>query len=141
MRSWKFGAGLLTLVWAGTAMAAPPPQSPELLAKGKSAFTVNCVPCHGEKGDGTGPAAAALEPKPRNFAKDEFKKGAKPEQVFETLTKGIEGTAMAPFAHLPEEDRWALVYAVLELRGPGPKPAAPAKAAPAKPAAPAKKGK
>ena len=92
MRSWKFGAGLLTLVWAGTAMAAPPPQSPELLAKGKSAFTVNCVPCHGEKGDGTGPAAAALEPKPRNFAKDEFKKG------MDDLAKARGKDNGAPFA-------------------------------------------
>ena len=36
-------------------------------AKGKESFTMYCVACHGEKGDGNGPAGAALNPKPGNF--------------------------------------------------------------------------
>ena len=35
-----------------------------VLAEGKSLYTTNCAPCHGDKGRGDGPAAQALNPKP-----------------------------------------------------------------------------
>ena len=88
--------------------------TPEMIAKGKTIFTMNCVPCHGEKGDGMGPAGAVMNPHPRNFNTEAFKAGEKPEQVFNTVSKGLPGTAMAPFGHLPEVDRWNVVYYVLD---------------------------
>ncbi|MBK7864017.1 MAG: cytochrome c [Archangiaceae bacterium] len=100
-------------------VAAAPAKSQALLDKGKAAFQINCVACHGEKGAGDGPGAAALNPKPRNYAKDPFKQGDKLEDIFATLTKGVPGTPMVAFAHLAEEDRWALAYWVLELKGAG----------------------
>lgn len=36
-------------------------------AKGETHYKSLCVACHGEKGDGNGPAGAALTPKPTNF--------------------------------------------------------------------------
>lgn len=30
-------------------------------------FVTRCAPCHGETGEGNGPASATLSPKPRNF--------------------------------------------------------------------------
>lgn len=117
---------LATLVLSTAAFAAAPPSSKELLEKGKSVFKINCVACHGEKGAGDGPAAVALNPKPRNYATDSFKNGDKVEDVFKTLSTGLKDTAMVSFAHLPEADRWALSYYVLELRGGGKGAAAPA---------------
>lgn len=109
---------LLVAAGAAPTSAGPtPPKSPELVAKGKALFATTCVPCHGETGEGNGAAAAALVPKPRNFKAEPFKFGTKPAEVFATLEKGSPGTAMAPFVALPEEDRWALVYYVLSLRG------------------------
>lgn len=105
-------ATALTL-FSSAALAAPE-ATPALLEKGKSSYTTNCVPCHGEKGAGDGIAAAALNPKPRNFATEAFKNGNKPDQVFQTVTKGLTGTTMAPFAHLPEEERWAVTHYVLK---------------------------
>lgn len=96
--------------------AAAPKSSPALLAKGKAAFTTNCALCHGEKGDGNGPAGMALNPKPRNFAKDNFKAGTKVDQVFNTITKGLPGTLMTAYGHISEEERWALAYYVLSFR-------------------------
>ena len=116
MRSIVVAVSLLS---STLALAAPPPSSKELLEKGKAVFTINCVACHGPKGAGDGAAAVALNPKPRNYATDAFKNGDKPENIFKTLSEGLPGTAMVSFAHLPEQDRWALAYYVLELRAAG----------------------
>lgn len=101
---------------SSAAIAAPPKSTPQLIEQGKKIYTTNCATCHGEKGDGNGPAGAMLNPKPRNFATEKFKKGDKPQQVFDTVTKGLEGTTMAPFGYLPENDRWAVSYYVLSMR-------------------------
>ena len=98
-----------------SAAAKAPAATPTLLEKGKAVFAVNCLTCHGENGDGMGPAGQYLNPKPRNFAKDKFKKGDKADQIFQTITKGLDGTAMVSFAHLSEEDRWALAHYVRKL--------------------------
>ena len=108
---------VISFLLVGAAEAATAPKrTPELLAKGKAAFNTYCASCHGERGVGDGAAAAALASKPRNFAKDKFKQGAKVAQVFETIGKGVPNTPMAPFAYLSEDDRWALSYWVLELK-------------------------
>ncbi len=94
--------------------------TPELIAKGKTLFQANCVACHGAEGRGDGPAAAALNPHPRNFTSAEgWKNGRSPAQVFKTVTNGIAGSPMAGFSTLSVEDRWAIVHYVESL-GPTP---------------------
>lgn len=116
-----------TALFATAAVAGPPAKVDQaLFDKGKAAFMVNCAACHGEKGAGDGPGAAALNPKPRNFTTDPFKQGETPDAVFKTVSTGVPGTAMVPFAHVPEDDRWALAHWVLELRKGGKPPPAPA---------------
>lgn len=91
----------------------------ELQPKGQKLFAQNCVTCHGAEGHGDGPAAAALNPKPRNFTADVgWKNGRKVTQIFKTLTQGLQGTPMPAFAGLPAEDRFALAHYVQSL---GPK--------------------
>ena len=108
---------LMSVLVAGTALAAvPPKKSPELLDKGKAAFGTYCASCHGDSGVGDGAAAATLASKPRNFKKDAFKQGSKVNQIFDSVSKGVPNTPMAPFAYLSEDDRWALSYWVLELK-------------------------
>ena len=89
---------------AASARAAAPKKTPELLEKGKADYGKYC-------------AAKALKPKPRNFVTEPLKSGDKASGVFDTLATGVKGTAMVPFKHLPEEDRWALSYYVLSLKG------------------------
>lgn len=105
----------LALFTAAPVQASEPKKTPELVEKGKALFNTNCAVCHGEKGDGNGPAGAALNPKPRDFAHGPFKQGSRPAQIFKTLTEGVKDTPMVAWAHLTEDDRWALVYYVLEL--------------------------
>jgi len=111
----KFTSFLIVSLAAIVALAKEP--TPETLAKGKAVFVKNCVICHGDKGAGDGVAGLALNPHPRNFKTDPFKNGTTPEDVFNTVTNGLKGTAMAGFAGLPEVERRAVAYYVLTLRG------------------------
>jgi mono/diheme cytochrome c family protein len=105
------------LLLASVARAAEPPKkTPELVAKGQTTFSKFCASCHGPKGEGDGPAAKALNPKPKNLATDALAHGATAQGVFDTLSTGVKGTAMVPFKHLSEEDRWAVAYYVMSLR-------------------------
>jgi len=82
--------------------------TPELIAKGKNLFAVNCASCHGNAGKGDGPAAAALNPKPRDFTSGYWKYGGGVARVVRTMSEGSPGTAMAAFTSIPLEDRIAI---------------------------------
>lgn len=96
-----------------------PKKTPQLVQKGSGSFAVNCASCHGPRGEGDGVAATALKPRPANLVTGSLRGGAKPAQLFDTLGKGVPGTAMIAFKHLPEEERWALAYFVADLRARG----------------------
>lgn len=90
--------------------------SPEMMARGRESFAANCVACHGAAGKGDGPAAVALNPKPRDFAeKDGWKNGYRITQIFGTLSKGVPGSAMAAFDTFSPTDRFALAHVVQSL--------------------------
>ena len=84
-------------------------------AAGKSVYERKCALCHGEKGDGKGPAAELLSPRPRDFTSGIYKirtmanKAPSDQDLFKIVTDGMPGTSMPPWAVLPEKDRWSLV--------------------------------
>lgn len=86
--------------------------TPELVAHGREIFAVQCASCHGAEGAGNGPAAAALNPPPRNFTQTTgWKNGRKPVLAFKTLTEGLGG--MPSFASMPADDRWGVAQYVM----------------------------
>jgi len=96
------------------------------LPAGQKQFLAECAGCHGPEGDGGGPAARYLEPRPRNFFKGLFKftstdTGVRPKRkdLYRTVSRGLSGSAMPPFALMTEERRWDIVEYVrfLALRG------------------------
>jgi mono/diheme cytochrome c family protein len=95
----------------------PPEKTRELLNQGKKLYGENCIQCHDRTGDGQGWKAAELKKKPRNFTLPfeqwAYTKGD-PKKIFEVLKKGIPDTPMAMF-HFTDEQRWALVYHVMEF--------------------------
>lgn len=100
--------------------------SRELIEEGKTDFAKNCTPCHGETGQGDGPAAATMNPRPRNFTKaDGWVNGADLPAVYKTLTNGIAGSSMASFDYLSRRERMALAHYVLSLGPLPPKPGSP----------------
>src|SRR5438105_11626202 len=77
------------------------PNSPEAKEAGKQIYMKRCMPCHGVNGDGNGPTADTLNPRPRDFTRGLFKlrttgwKEAPTEaDHFRTVSRGIPGTAM-----------------------------------------------
>lgn len=88
----------------------------ELLKSGEELYVMHCAGCHGVKGDGRGPAARWLNPKPRDFRDGVFKfrstpSGALPTEsdLMRVLTGGLPGTSMPAWHLLPERGRFAIV--------------------------------
>ncbi len=87
--------------------------TPQALARGKKLFTANCAACHGTNGMGDGPAAAALNPHPRNFTSPKgWTRGYTLADIYTTLSEGVTGTAMAAFSTLSPQERFALAHYV-----------------------------
>ncbi|HZR09705.1 MAG TPA: c-type cytochrome [Myxococcales bacterium] len=75
--------------------------SAEKLNDGRVAYLQYCRACHGEKGDGKGPAAPGLRPPPRDFTQGSFKfagvldqKLPRDEDLVRIVRGGLHGTAM-----------------------------------------------
>ena len=97
----------------------PYPRQLPTLQSGKTVYLENCAQCHGETGKGDGPSRTTMNPKkpvPANFTESDLMGGLSPFKVFNTTTFGIEGTAMASFAALSEEQRWQVAFYVFALR-------------------------
>ena len=84
-------------------------------------YLKQCAPCHGEEGFGDGKAAYLLRPRPRDFSYGKFvlvstdNRIPTDEDLFRTISRGLPGSAMPPWSHLPEDDRRSLVRYVRAL--------------------------
>lgn len=59
-------------------------------------FSTRCATCHGQDGKGTGPAAAALNPKPRDYSDPEWQKSVSDEQIKKTIVEGGAAVGKSP---------------------------------------------
>ncbi len=95
--------------------------TPDLISEGKKIFTTVCVTCHGADGKGDGPAAASLNPHPRNFtSKQNWVNGPTLSGIYETLQNGIQGSAMVSFTNYTPEQRFALAHYIRSTFVPDP---------------------
>lgn len=119
--SWYFAAALSAV--ALTSCVEPENWNPdklargqslagdERLARGRASYTMYCSGCHGPEGDGEGPAARFLDPKPRDFRKGKVKFAGVPAGEMPTdadlvriITKGLHGTSMPMWNLLPKTE-------------------------------------
>jgi len=80
-----------------------------VLTAGEKAYIQYCRSCHGDKGDGKGPAARGLRPPPRDFTLGVFKFASVPagtlpldEDLRRIVREGLHGTAMLDWDGIPE---------------------------------------
>lgn len=103
-------------------LGEPAPGTNTHLALGAVTYQARCAGCHGATGDGHGPAAAYMYPRPRDYRRGIFKftstpYGAKPlrDDLVHTVRRGALGTSMPSFKFLDEEAIQAVVDYVLVL--------------------------
>jgi len=109
----------------GKSISIPPKPflNAQLVAVGKSRYEESgCGQCHGSKGKGDGSSAKESKDdwgdaiSPTDLTMKPFKSGPNPEDLYRTISTGLNGTPMPSYADalLPEE-RWSLVYYILSI--------------------------
>ncbi|HEV8616112.1 MAG TPA: cytochrome c [Methylomirabilota bacterium] len=89
-----------------------------IIARGKQIHAEKCATCHGDRGDGQVPAAAAMSLKPPDFTDSRMVAGMTDAYWFWRVSEGgavvepfvARGSVMPAFKdHLSVEDRWAVI--------------------------------
>ncbi len=65
----------------------------------KALFEARCSPCHGTSGKGDGPAAAALDPRPRDYTNKSWQASVTDEELKKVIVNG--GAAVGKSAAMP----------------------------------------
>ena len=118
--AFSFTLGLAALVFTALNLDAQPTAPSSTI--GKSVYGQHCAACHGELGDGNGPASVWLYPKPRNFSAGLFKIKSTPgqslptdEDLLRSVTRGLPGSSMPSFSYLNDQERRDVVVYVKQL--------------------------
>ena len=115
---------------AGLPITIPPepPITIESIAHGKALYTrLECSKCHGQHGEGDGPAASTLTDnqdipiRPYNFAlggdDSRFKCGSTNQDLYRIFMTGVDGTPMPSYADVIQpNDAWDLVHFLRTLQ-------------------------
>ena len=102
---------------------AKPSFNAKLVVLGKVTYEeAGCGQCHGPHGRGDGPSAKELKDEsgnsiiPTDLTFQPFKSGPNPEDLYRTVSTGLNGTPMPSYAEaLAPRERWAVVSYVLSI--------------------------
>jgi mono/diheme cytochrome c family protein len=105
------------------AIPAAPSPSRDLTTLGKRMYTESgCNQCHGAEGKGNATSANELKDEsgnpivPTDLTLKPFKSGPGPEDLYRTISTGLNGTPMPSYVDaLPPKERWALVFYILSI--------------------------
>jgi mono/diheme cytochrome c family protein len=84
--------------------------------RGQMLYAARCESCHGPRGAGDGPGAAALLPRPANLAEHEYSLA----RLSDALWNGVAGTAMQAWRDHPAQDLAAIAAVVRGFHTPQP---------------------
>ncbi len=117
---------ILTLIISFLWMPGPSNAKPGNAENGAAIYAKRCIWCHGEEGDGSGPAAERLNPTPRDFTSAMYKikttafdaDFANDDNIYRMIRDGMPSTAMPGWSDiLSEQEMWDLVLYVKTLAG------------------------
>jgi mono/diheme cytochrome c family protein len=74
----------------------PTPAPAPVPTDAPSFYAQRCAQCHGETGQGDGPAGKNLQPWPRNFASKEWQASASDEQIRSIIVRGGQAVGKSP---------------------------------------------
>ncbi len=105
------------------AIPSPPQADADLVALGKRMYTdAGCNACHGSVGKGDGTSARDLKDHwgqpiaPTELTLKPFKSGPDPEDLYRTISTGLNGTPMPSYAGvLTPQERWSLVFYIVSI--------------------------
>jgi len=102
---------------AGIELKNPVPVTPETIAQGKAQYSIFCIDCHGEKGDGKGYlyTSKRFPAMPASLIGDRVK--AMPDgEIYHVITVGsLSGLMGAHGSQIPPENRWKIIHYIREL--------------------------
>lgn len=75
---------------------APAPAAAPVTLTAAEVFKGRCATCHGESGKGDGPAAVALNPKPRDYSDAEWQKATTDELIKKAIVEGGPAVGKSP---------------------------------------------
>jgi len=78
-------------------------------AWGKTFYMANCATCHGAKGDGQGPRAYFINPRPASFVADKYLNKLNRPTIYTIIAAGKLGTEMPAWRHVLTEQEMANV--------------------------------
>ncbi len=95
------------LVGCGNKKEAPPAPSPSSESapatasagagdEARTTFNTICATCHGQSGQGDGPGAATLNPKPRNYTDKQWQASVTDDQIAKTILLGGAAVGKSP---------------------------------------------
>ena len=93
----------------------PIPADEVSLSRGKTLFTINCVMCHGETGEGNGSVSGLIANKPANLTSI-ITQSKVDGALFMTITNGVEGKMPPMVENLTVRDRWDVINYVRTLK-------------------------
>jgi cbb3-type cytochrome c oxidase subunit II len=89
--------------------------------RGQQDYARYCATCHGNRGEGDGPGAAGLHPRPVNLSEQEYSS----TRLGFSLWNGVAGTAMPAWRELTVADLSAIAEVVRGFHAASPEPAIP----------------
>ncbi len=95
---------MLNLVLLALVSLVPATRAEDVPGPGEVIYRANCTACHGRKGDGKGPAAIAIRPRPTDFTQAAFWKDRTDASLIAAIRAGKPGTAMTAFPQLTEAE-------------------------------------
>lgn len=85
------------------------------LQRGEEIYNVICINCHGEGGQGNGPAIANENRKPSEFNAEHVRE-LKDGELYYIITHGVDDSPMLAWSFFDDEDIWHLVNYIRMLQ-------------------------